>query len=229
MTIKKTIYQNKNYDIKTIEKKIQPTIPSLLNCAFFDNMVVMPKCKCFININKIDIHSVKHAIETTGYIALIRENYRNKHIKRGCVGRILNFIIDDEEEEFKIHIEGLKRFLSYQDANIAGLSYEMVKPDFRLFENDDSNIPTPIYLHNLPPIFSHFFLSFINDLNIETNVDFANLSLDKFLNSMIMIMPISDAERFYLSEIPSLKQREEALSLILNCGLNNLTSDSKYH
>ncbi len=237
MYIEKILYENKKYNIKNIENNIHYNMPTLIHTAYYDNMVIMPKCKCHVVLESNHIESLLDIIETTGYIAFVREHYKSSNVKRGCVGRILDYTIEKEEgsEEgkdktyIKLHVEGIKRFVSYQDAQIRGYPHEIIKPDFRLFEKDDTQIPIPIDFETLDAIFVQFFLQFIGDLNIDNKVDFGSLSLDKFLNSLIMVMPISDTERFYLSEISSLSKRQEALSLILNCTFNGLTSEHKYH
>jgi hypothetical protein len=237
MNIEKILYQNKKYNIHTIENTMNYNLPALIHTAYYDNMVVMPKCKCHVFLESTHIESLLNIIETTGYIAFVREHYKSSNVKRGCVGRILEYTVEKEEgnEEgkektyIKLYVEGIKRFVSYQDAKIRGYPHEVIKPDFRLFEKDDTQIPIPINFETLDSIFLQFFLQFIGDLNIDSKVDFGYLSLDKFLNSLIMIMPISDTERFYLSELASLSKRQEALSLILNCTFNGLTSEHKYH
>jgi Lon protease-like protein len=230
MSIQKLLYENKDYNIIQIEKDIDYQIPDLIHTAYFDNMVIMPKCKCHVIITEQDIPSVKHIIDTNSYIALIREDYRSSIVKQGCIARILDYEMNDVQS-IKLHIEGIKRFLSYEDTTIFSYPYEVIKPDFNHFDKDSIKIPIPIDFSEIDPILIQFFLQFISDLsgNDTNKVDFGSLSLDKFLNSLIMIMPITDIERFYLSEIPSLMQREEALSLILNCTFNSLTHTYKYH
>ncbi len=228
MFIQKLLYENKDYNINLIEKEIDYKIPDLVHTAYFDNMVIMPKCKCHIVITEQDIPSVKHVINTNDYIALIREDYRSSTVKQGCIARILD-CETTESKNIKLHLEGIKRFLSYEDTTILGYPYEVIKPDFSHFDKDSNKNPIPIDFSEIDPILIQFFLQFIGDLSGDGKVDFGSLSLDKFLNSLIMIMPISDSERFYLSEIPSLMKREEALSLILNCTFNSLTHTYKYH
>jgi Lon protease-like protein len=229
MTVEKVLYENLSYDIPILEKSMDYKIPTLINTLYFDNMVIMPKCKTYIGVNNIDIQAVMNVIETTGYIALIRSHYKNTHLKRGCIARILNFIPEDEQEHTKIYVEGISRFLSYQDTQITGYPYDIIKPDLRLFEHDTIKTPIPIDFNDLDPIFIQFFLTFTSSLELENTIDFSILSLDKFLNSLIMMMPITDTERFYLSEIPSLNKRKEALSLILNSSFSTLTSGYKIH
>ena len=159
MTVEKVIYENLSYDIPILEKSLDYKIPTLINTIYFDNMVVMPKCKTHIGVNNLDISSVMNVIETTGYIALIRSHYKTTHLKRGCIARILNFIPEDEQEHTKIYVEGISRFLSYQDTHIVGYPYEVIKPDLRLFEHDNIKTPIPINFNDLDPIFVQFFLT----------------------------------------------------------------------
>lgn len=232
MSLEKTLYENKQYNIQKLKKKIALQIPSLIHTVYFNGMVVMPKCKCYVLLKNIDVLSLIKTIDTTGYIGLVREHYKSNLVKRGCLVRVLDYTIEETEDKIeyiKLYVEGIKRFVSYQDAQITGYPHEVIKPDFRLFDKDDTQIPIPINFDTLDPIFVQFFLQFIGDLNIDNKIDFGSLSLDKFINSLIMIMPISDTERFYLSELSGLSKRQEALSLILNCAFNGLTSEYKYH
>jgi len=229
MSIQKILYENKKYNIPSIDKNTRHKIPTLVQTAYFENMVVMPKCKCHVNFAHIDIPSIMQAVSTTGYLALVRSHYRSNHLKRGCIAYVLDYSFDEETNTIKLYLEGIKRFISYQESDLIGYPHEVIKPDFHIYDHDDSTIPTPIDLDSIDPIFIQFFLQFIHSLNINGQIDFANLSLDKLLNSLIMIMPVSDSERLYLSEIPSTFKREKALALILNCTFNSLTSTYKFH
>jgi Lon protease-like protein len=189
----------------------------------------MPKCKSYVVLSELDIPSVINACNTSTYIAIIREEYRNTQLKRGCIARVSDFIVDDETQQIKLEVFGIKRFMSYQNIQIANNPYEVIKPDFRLFDNDDTTNPPSVDLNTLDTIFIQCFWLFLNELNLQTSIDFNSLSLDKFINSLITIMPISDMEKFHLSEIPSLVKRQENLSVILNCQFNGLTDTTKYN
>lgn len=229
------LFANENYDIKKIEEDIEARIPILLHTAYFDDMVIMPKCRCSVSLAGLDIPPFLRAESTSGYIALIRKCYKSKKLKRGCIVRIIEYITNEKEEDEAeeeiviVKVEGLKRFISYENAKVDGYEYELIKPDFQQFENDNTSSPIPINFDTLDPIFIQFFMQFIGMQELETKLEFSTISLDKFLNSLIMIMPISDVERLYLSEIPSLGKRQDALSLILNCNFSGLTNGYEYH
>lgn len=229
MPTQKLIYQNKNYNIQEIEENIGHSLPTLLHTAYYDGMVVMPKCKCFITLTNIDIYKMGQIIETSRHLAFIRKEYQSTQVKRGCFAQILDYTLNEEENNIKLHIEGISRFISYQDASIVGYPHELVKPDYEQYHKDNTSTPIPINLDTLDPILVRFFVQFISTLDIGNNINFASLSMDKLLNSLIMVMPITDSDRLYLSELPSLSKRERALSLILNCTFNNLTSSHQYH
>jgi Lon protease-like protein len=229
VSIQKIVYENAKFNILKIQESLDYTMPALINAAYIKDSIVMPKCKSFIVLSELDIPAVMNACKTTGYIALIREEYRHNSLKKGCVAHILDFIVDDDNQEVKIYVNGISRFLSYQEVNILQSPYEMIKPDFSAFNNDNTCDSVSVNIAELDPVFIRFFLLFVCELNIEEQIDFHSLSLDKFINSLITIMPICDMEKFYLSEIPSVKKRQEALSLILKCQFNGLTPSPKYH
>jgi Lon protease-like protein len=229
VSIQKIIYENAKYNILKIQESLDYTMPTLINTAYIKDSVVMPKCKYHVVLSDLDIPSVINACKTTGYIALIREEYRHNSLKKGCVAHILDFIVDDDNEEVKLYVKGITRFLSYQEATMTQSPYEMIKPDFCAFKNDNTGNSVSVDVAQLDPIFIHFFLLFIGELNIDTHIDMNALSLDTFINSLITMIPICDMEKMYLSEIPSLKKRQEALALILNCQFNGLTTSPKYH
>ena len=229
MTIQKTLYENAKYNISQIQQDISDVIPTLVNTVYIKNSVIMPKCKSYITPSELDTPSVMNSCQTTGYVAVIREEYRNTLCKRGCIARIIDLTFDDTQDDSRLYVQGIKRFLSYQKIDINQHPYEMIKPDFRAFKNDDKDIGGIVDTKTLDPVFMQFFFLFLYDLNINTQIDFSSLSLDKFINSLITILPISDMEKFLLSEMPSLTKRQEALALILNCQINDLTTPTKYH
>jgi len=223
------IYENKNYNIKQIDQSLCSNIPTMLHTAYFSNMVIMPKCKCHIYFPEADLPAIAQASTTTGYIAIIRKEYKNKRTKRGCVGRILDITIDPHNNTVKVDLEGVQRFISNKKATLKDYPYELIKPSFKSYKNDNNTTPTPINLETVDPVFIQFFLQFIETLEVKDEINFSSLSMDKFINSLIMVMPIRDSERVYLSELKSLKRQEQALALILNCTFKNLTSNYEFH
>jgi Lon protease-like protein len=229
MATQKILYENAKYDISKMQQNISHTIPTLINTVYIKNSVVMPKCKSLITPIELDIPSVVNAAKTTGYVAIVREEYRHEALKKGCIARITELAFDDINDDYRLSVHGIKRFLSYQEVTVDQFPYEIIKPDFRSFKNDDKETGAIVDMQTLDSIFMQFFFLFLSDLNIDANIDFNSLLLDKFINSLITILPISDAERFLLSEMPSLKKRQDTLSLILNCQINDLTTPTKYH
>ena len=65
-----------------------------------------------------------------------------------------------------------------------------------------------IDLDNLNPILAKYFLSFIMDTGPSLNAaEMANISMDKFINSLIMIMPMSNEERKLISELKTIREK----------------------
>lgn len=227
--MQKLVYQNQNYDLGKINNHNKLELPTLLHTAYYDEMVIMPKCQAFVTLTNIDTASMMRILHTTKYLAFIRQEYKNEMVKKGCICQILDMIPNIADKRLRLQVSGISRFMSYQDAAIEGYPHEMVKPDISRYYADNSLTPIPMDIDKLDPVLVRCFIYFLNSLNLDKNIDFTELSKDKLLNSMIMTLPMSDIERRHLSELPSLAQREDQLALILKTTFDSLTGDTLCH
>lgn len=204
-------------------------LPEFLHIAYYSGLVIMPSCKCSLKLKGENAEAAKIAYDSDKNLGLVNTSYYNKDLKKGCYVKIRT-LNQEHNDIISLHVEGIARFQSLQKVKIADYKYECLYPDFTLYQNDyDKDFHNIDFAHLNPVLVKHFMM-FLTELEMNDLVNkLDSISLDKFLNSLIMIMPMRDIERTYLSELPSLKEREDALSLLLQNTSNHLTPDSNKH
>ena len=189
----------------------------------------MPSCKCSLKLKGENGEAAKIAYDSDKNLGLVNSSYYNKDLKKGCYVKIHN-LNQESNDIISINVEGIARFQSVQKVKLAHYKNECLYPDFTIYHDDyDKNFHNIDFAHLNPVLVKHFMM-FLTELEMNDLMGkLDSISLDKFLNSLIMIMPMRDVERTYLSELPSLKEREEALSLLLQNTSNHLTPSSSKH
>ena len=200
-------------------------LPDILHAAYFSNMVVMPQCVCTVILENSNIHVANLVYQTTKQLGLIRTEYDGKPQKTGCYVNILN-LEPVSDSKVRLKVEGVSRFTTNTLMTIKHYRHKCIHANYEPYFDDYNVAEMSVNFNDLSPIFAKHFIDFLTQMNMESDITAMDtISMNKFLNSLIMIMPMRDIERKFLSEIPDLKSKQEALSLLLyhyDNGLSNM-------
>ncbi|MEM6603661.1 MAG: hypothetical protein AAF621_06385 [Pseudomonadota bacterium] len=204
-------------------------LPPMLLASYFAGMVIMPHCKCSVALKGHQGEIARHAYKTSRDLALIQTKYEHKAYKKGCYVKI------DELEEVddsivRLKVTGISRFTSTNILKVQNFKHNFLEVEYDYFKNDYDETKSILNLEEINPFLLNYMMAFLLDVGMHSEINgIDNLSMDKFLNSLIMVMPMRDIERDYLSELTTTKEKEDALSVILRDNEIGLTSNQIFH
>lgn len=203
--------------------------PEILHAAYFTGGVIMPHCKSKIILEGGNVEAAKLAFEGCKQLGLMQKSYDGKNEKKGCFV-LMEGLKALTSTRVEVVVTGVSRFMCDKLVSVDHYVHKCLIPNYDIYQDDYAPVTQMVSLKDVAPIFSKYFVMFLSQLNLEDSIDTLNMfSIDKFINSLIMIMPMRDVERLYLSELPSFKEKEKALSMILQSNETGLTTESKYH
>ncbi len=190
--------------------------PEIIHSVYTDRTVIMPSCAGTVLFTGKCAKAVLQAKETGGFIGIIQKQYRQSRVKRGCLTKIRS-VEQLDETVVQVLAEGICRFDSDDYYFIKGYDFEQIVVNYKAYENDSGFNQALIEFEKINPIFMQYFLSFVVDLTHGSpSLLIEGATMEKFINSLIMIMPIKQEERIFLSELTSLDERQNALAFLLN-------------
>ena len=206
-------------------------LPNTLHLSYFSGMVVMPHCKCSVVLGGKNAETAKMVYQSSGQIGLVQLDYKKNNEKIGCYAEINNLTYpkDNRSDLVRLTISAIARFKTHRYVRVPNYNYTCAHVEYSTFD-DLSQKEQKINMDAINPLLAKYFFSFLLDAGttqLETGIN--DISLDRFLNSMIMIIPMSREERKFLSELKTTKEKEDALCMIMQVNEYNLTQTDLAH
>lgn len=206
-------------------------LPDTLHLAYFSGMVIMPHCSCSVVLGGKNAETAKLAYQSSSDIGLVQSTYEKKKIKQGCYGKITNLTYPKKgrTDLVKLNITGIARFVSEQFIKVPRYDHICAYVKYNKF-NDLIHKEKKVDFETMNPLFAKYLLTFLFEAGTSPDdMDISDLSFDKFINSLVMIMPMSIDERKMISEMITPQEKETALSTIMQLNEYSLTQTEIAH
>jgi Lon protease-like protein len=192
-------------------------LPKLLPLLKTSHFIVMPKCTYTIMLTPKNKNIIEEAQKHNGYLAVLVNIPNVNGSQNLCkVGTLLHIKhINELTENTMIIVEGICRMqITQHIKQNVGCGYVYV--DYNYYQHDLEISVKILDFDTIDVTFLKYFLYFLSSMHLENEFErVKGASLDKFINSLSMMMPISIAEKQLLLEAQTVEEREKLLSFML--------------